>query len=362
MADDLIVTETLRADIVFAPGGVDAILDHLERDVRSVTTDISTKTGRAAITSLAHKVARSKTALDELGKNLVADWKARSAAVDADRRRVRERLDDLRDEVRQPLTDWESAEKARVSEHEHKLMLIEQMARFNVVEPLAADVANRIKDIIALPPREWHEFSKRAADTTAQVRASLQASHDTAIRREAERAELARLQKEALERGQRERDERLQREAAEKARAAAEAEARDAARAAHEKAERERAQVEREATEAKAAAGRAEERARQAEEQAKRDTASERDRVIAAEKKAEQAIEAAVEAERARAAAVKRTEKAKIERREADQRHRGRIDGEALEALLKLGITPDLGKTIVAAIAAGNVPHVRVTY
>ena len=77
---DLVALRVLTPAVVFVPGGVDKIIGQIEAEVRAVKTDISTKAGREAIGSLAYKVARSKTALDDMGKALAADWKARAAA------------------------------------------------------------------------------------------------------------------------------------------------------------------------------------------------------------------------------------------------------------------------------------------
>lgn len=51
-------------------GGIDPIIARIEAEVRSHVPDVTTKRGRDAIASLAYKVARSKTTLDEAGKSL----------------------------------------------------------------------------------------------------------------------------------------------------------------------------------------------------------------------------------------------------------------------------------------------------
>ena len=50
--------------------------------------DVTTKKGRDAIASIAHKVARSKTALDNIGKELVAELKDVPKKIDAERKRI----------------------------------------------------------------------------------------------------------------------------------------------------------------------------------------------------------------------------------------------------------------------------------
>lgn len=60
----------------------DAVLLQIEKQARAIVPDVSTATGRKAIASVAAKVARSKTALDEMGKNLTADLRQKVNAVD----------------------------------------------------------------------------------------------------------------------------------------------------------------------------------------------------------------------------------------------------------------------------------------
>ena len=110
---DLAIATAITPAIFANPQSVDQVLAELERSVEAAkaTRDISTIEGRAAIASLAYKIARTKTGLDDMGKEVVADWKAKASMVDAERRRIRERCDALKDDFRQPLTEWEEAEK-----------------------------------------------------------------------------------------------------------------------------------------------------------------------------------------------------------------------------------------------------------
>src|ERR1700676_4896268 len=99
----IIDTDALTPATVFAPGGVEGILSKIETEVRAIDRDISTPDGRENVKSLAYKVARSKTALDEMGKELVSGIKTQAATIDAERRTIRDRLDALKEEVRGPL-------------------------------------------------------------------------------------------------------------------------------------------------------------------------------------------------------------------------------------------------------------------
>lgn len=97
------------------------ILGKLAAKVQAHKPDISTAKGRDAIRSLSAEVASSKVTLVKLGKSLTEDWRAKTKAVNAECNMIEERMDALKEQVRKPLTDFENAEKARVSGHERAL-------------------------------------------------------------------------------------------------------------------------------------------------------------------------------------------------------------------------------------------------
>ena len=336
-AKDLVAIKVLTPEIVFAPGGVDEILGKIENEVRSFKGDISTLGGRNAIASMAYKVARSKTALDDMGKQLVSDWKAKASAVDAERRTIRERLDTLKDEVRKPLTDWENADRLRVLAHQAALAEIENATAGWQTRPSADDIAQRIVWLSELPARDWQEFSSRAAEALSVMLRTLKERHAEAVTYEAEQVELARLRAENVVREQKERDERIAAEAAERARVAAENKA---------KAERER--IERDAAEKVESANAAAERAELLRKQ-------EAERAVIRQRQA-------IEEERARVAQEKAAETAATAKREADKRHKGRINSAAVADLVKAGLTEEQAKSVVIAIASGKVANVRISY
>lgn len=339
-----IVLDTLTPAAVFAPGGVDDILAKIEREVRGVHTDISTKAGRDAIASTAYKVARSKTALDDMGKSLVSEWKENSKKVDAERKKLRDRLDALKDEVRQPLTDWENAETARVESHEAEIARIEALAGFDEQEPSAETVRARLAEYNAMPTRDWQEFAKRAALAIDETGRRLNHVLALAERREAERAELERLRREQAERARRDREARIAAEAAERARAEAEAAAKRKAEEVAKQAEAQQRRVEQEKAEAEARALRAEQEAKAAAEWAER------------EKKA------AVEAERKRFADEQAREEADAARREANKRHCAEINNAVLAGLVGCGVPSEVGKVVIASIVRGEIPHLKISY
>lgn len=339
----LVTIETLTPAVVFAPGGVDSIISKLEADVRAVKTDISTEAGRKAVASLAYKVARSKTALDDMGKDLVADLKAQTGKIDAERRIIRDRLDSLRDEVRKPLDDFEQAEKSRVDAHETAVAAIMQLANL-WPEADSTAIKQRLEAIGGLTQRDWQEFSTRSTAAADEVRKVLATALGQAEKREAEAAELARLRTEQAAREQKEREERIATEAAERARLAAEAKAKRDADEATAKAAAEQRRVETEKAEAVARADRAERDAKAAAEKAERDR------------------NAAVEAEQRRHEEVARKTAADAAAREADTKHRAKVNNAAVAAFVEGGIPEDVAKLAVTLIAKKQIPSVSITY
>lgn len=343
---ELAVMKVLTPAVVFAPGGVDTILNKIETEVRTFKPDISTPVGRQAVASLAYKVARSKTALDEMGKTLVSEWKAKANAVDAERRTIRERLDNLKDEVRKPLTDWENADKARIEAHEKALDEIAALLIFDA-PPTAAAIKERIDAFEARPVRQWEEFLQRATETSNTVGRKLQEMYAAGVKREEEIAELERLRREKEERERREREEKIAAEAADRARRETEEKAAREAKEAADRASAEQRRVEQEREAAEARAAKAEADRKAAEERAAREKAE------------------AVEAERRRAAAAKLAEEEAARKREANTKHKAKINGAARDALATHadgGLTLEQATSIVVAIATGKIPHVTISY
>ncbi|WP_342711541.1 hypothetical protein AAFG13_06770 [Bradyrhizobium sp. B124] len=338
------VVPAITAAELFGTGRVDAILTAIETQVRGEIIDISTEAGRKAAKSLAYKVARSKTILDEIGKEHVADIKAKSAAIDKERKTLRDRLDLLNEEVRKPVTDWEEAEANRVSAHEGAIVAVIEAARQAAGKP--ASLIRELVDIVAgYGRRDWQEFGERGTAAVVEALKTLSEALTTAETIERERAELEALRAEA---------EALRAEKA--AREEAEAQAkRD--REAAERAKRDRIEAE------------AREKARA--EQAKRDQEAAVARVREEEqKRAAEAIERARKAERERieqeardAAAKKAAEEAAEQKRQANKRHRQKVQAEICNAItMECGLTEEQLSFLWKALDAGRIPHVSVNY
>lgn len=350
--------------------GIEAALERIATEARAQTVDISTKAGREACASLAYKVARSKTLIDDTGKKLGEDARKKIEAINADRKKAREFLDGLRDEVRKPLTDWEQADVQRITLHESKLRGIVDSGRFaadnwaNLSPEQLSDLRQR-RDEMLSDLYNWEEFSLRAKHETSVVAATITNALERRQKHDTEQAELSRLRKEEEDRKKRARDEAIARQAAETARLEAERQAALAAKL----------ESERVANEARLADEVAAEKIRKAREQAE---VSEQQRIaseltykraaekaesdrIAAQKKADEDQRLAVEAEGRRiAAAVKATDAAA--QREADLKHRAKINKAAMQALVSIGLTELVAQSVIVAICIGNIPNLKVVY
>ena len=329
---DLVVIEKKNAMAVFTNNDqLDPLIELIEKEARSLVPDVTTKKGRDAIASMAHKVARSKTYIDNAGKDLVAERKALPKQIDESRRVVRERLDALKDEVRRPLTEWE-AEQERIKAEE----------AMNAMHAEALEMNIKFDQELAAKFEADHEMALLMDKDIDRERADKAA--------EAERQRIARE-----EEIKRQAEEKAKREAEEKHRAEMEASARREAeeRAAKERAERERIEAQQRA---------------------------ERDR-IAAEQKAEADKKAAVEAERRKAheeadrirrEAEQREqsrlaeEKRKADeqaRREADVKHRKTVGTDIVKALVaNTSLTREQAIEVLTAVKDGRIPHTGISY
>lgn len=131
--NQLVVIEKAKSREVFkTPGAIQAIIDEVKKKALLEAPDISTAKGRQAIASAAYKVAQTKTYIDKVGKEITDELKALPKIVDENRRIAREQLDQLKEEIRKPLTEWESEQEkieAEKKASEEAAKLAEQIER-----------------------------------------------------------------------------------------------------------------------------------------------------------------------------------------------------------------------------------------
>ena len=349
---DLIEIPKANALEVFsADKGLAPYMAKIRAEIDAFVPDVSTKRGRDAIASIAHKVARSKTALDGVGKDLVAELKELPKKIDASRKQMRDTLDAWKDEVRAPLTAWEQAEEGRQQRHQQGI----EWFRLRADENRSLDAAELRASIAEVQARavdaSWEEFEAEAHRVKARALDALTQALVAREKYDAEQAELAELRRKQAEQDQKDRDARIAQEAADKAKSEAE-----------EKASAEKAAAERRELELKLQAEQAEKAAAQAKaDKIAAEQRAEQERLAAIERE-KQAVEAARQAEIKRQADAKAAEEAETARREADKAHKGHVNRAAMEAFIAGGMPEECAKQAVTLIAKRAIPAVTITY
>jgi colicin import membrane protein len=322
MKNEITTIENLNALVpstIFKLGGIQPILDAIEKEVSQEVPDTSTAKGRDAIRSNASKVSKSKTLLDGMGKALADDLNAKLKPINAERKLARDTLDSLRDKTREPLTQYEAAEQAKEVAKAKKL----ETERLAIVKEIDHEFALMIDE----------KFDRDLADLKAKA--------------EAERVELEAKQLKELEA----RNKQI---------------AEDAAKAERDKhaqalidAEYEKQKAKREALQQKEEALAAVEAERVRTDKAEKDAAQ---RLIdqAAQAKIDQ--QNAIDDEKAKYEAQKVAEKAEADKRESNKQHCKKLNNEAVKCFEDGGLSHDDAVLSVRLIAANRVSHIQINY
>jgi len=190
MTNELIKIEDLNPLEIFKSGGLDPILKTISESAKSIVPDIETDKGRKELKSMAYAISRTKTTIDDVGKELVSGWKDQAKKVDAERKKSRDFLDTLKEEIREPLTTWEN----RVKKHEENIEIIRSYLTFDF-EPSAEQLQERIESAKNTNNREWEEFAEQAKAVYEMVVEDLEERLNNRIKHESEQAELEELRK-----------------------------------------------------------------------------------------------------------------------------------------------------------------------
>ncbi|GAL43017.1 coiled-coil domain-containing protein [Citrobacter werkmanii] len=314
---------------IYVENGLEKFLEQIRESVNEVP-DLSTAKGRARIASLAAQVSRSKTAVEKPGRDYLRHLKEAVKPAEAELRRFVSACDEMRDEVRRPLTEWE-AEQERIKAEE----------AMNAMHVEALEMNIKFDQELAAKFEADHEMALLMNDAFDREVAEKKA--------EAERQRIAHeeeLKRQAEEKAKREAEEKIELERAESARREAELKFKA------EQAERDRIATDQKAeAEKKEAADRAEREKQEAIAAEQRKAQEEADRI----KRESEAKEAARLAEEKRIAD-------EAAARAADVEHRRAINAAAVQSLIDQGIPEDWAKACVVAIARGKVPATTINY
>ena len=250
--EDYSVTVTHKENLLsfFRNGAnLDGLYNVVETKARALVADVTTKEGVSQIKSTARQIASIKKRVDDLGKDIVAELKDLPKHIDANRKKWREDMEALQEEIRRPVTEIEEreAEIDRIKTVHQKLISADSATIRQNIEAVKA---------IALTAEKWKESLEKATKAVTGEIAALETMLKAAEKREAEARELEELRRKQEEAERIIREQKIREEAERKAREEAEA------RAAAEKArlEREKEEAERKAAEAERAAQEARER------------------------------------------------------------------------------------------------------
>ncbi|GAA4493635.1 hypothetical protein [Pseudaeromonas paramecii] len=343
----LAVIEPANALALFSDRtGLDSLLTDIRQQATSLVPDLTTAKGRKEIASIAHAVARTKTYLDGIGKELTDQYKEIPKRIDGTRKELRDTLDALRDEVREPLNRWEAEQKAREEALAARLARIDELGNLPTQSPHPGPTVEQLTSYLT-------ELEQTAIDSTWEDKAAMAAvARDAAIVKvkqaltarqqyDEQQAELERLRAEQAKRDQEERDRRIAEEAAQ-----AEAQRQEQARLDAQRREQEALARE---EQARQAAELAEQRRQEAEANAQR--------------QAQEAAARAAEQERQRIEAEQQAKAQAEAARAADVEHRRQVNQQAVASLtFACALSPEQARDVISAIAKGLITGVHINY
>jgi len=164
------------------------LISKIEDSCRAEHLSVETRDGRERVKSLAYKITRSKTAIDEVGRGLTDEARKLTERVNGVRKAMTTRMDALRDEIRAPLTAWEEAEDKRKQAIKDRIN-----ASFGHRALPASSAALRAiqNDVVQIELDDsWAEFIAEATKAKDAFLRNLAGKIQEAERTEAQQAEL----------------------------------------------------------------------------------------------------------------------------------------------------------------------------
>jgi hypothetical protein len=186
---------------------------------RGLVADPTTKEGSIQIKTMAKKISTLKNLIEEKGKEIAAELKAKPKLIDATRKEVKDTLDKLKEDVLKPIVDIEKRQEQiiEIDNMPAQAMMYDSVGIEGQIEKLA-DLREKGADY-------WQESFEDASKSISDSMRQLNEFLLSARKREAEQKELEELraQKEASQKIIQEQElAKAREEAAEKARKEAE--------------------------------------------------------------------------------------------------------------------------------------------
>lgn len=285
--------------------------------------------GNKEARSHVYKLRQTKAAIDKARKAEKEDVLLRGRLIDSEAKEIISEIEVMIDVHQKPLDEIEQREQTRIDVLKQR---IATLAVPSILPENSSELKKVIKSIQSIIiDNSFSEFVAEAGITKDDSIKTLNTYLESALKREAQEAELNKLRIEAESKAREEREEAIRKEAAEKA-----------TREAETKASVERERQYRQELELKLATEKAQREKVEAEQKAAHAVEEERKRVAE-----EQAALAAEEA-----------------KREANKKHKEKIHNEIIKALNHggSGLAIHICEQVIETIKSGKVPHVRITY
>lgn len=191
---ELVNVEGMLPATVFTAENINEFIARVEKEKKAwKAPDATTPAGRAAIVKFANRFTKTKTAVDDMGKDYVAILKDEPKRIDALRKLFRDTMDAWHAEIRKPVTDIEEADKVRKAAHEKHLTDIGAQITFPAGQPASAEVQRRIDFVNVFQQRAWEEFDELYQTTYKTVMEHLKSTLEASKTAENNAAELAKL-------------------------------------------------------------------------------------------------------------------------------------------------------------------------
>ncbi len=205
MANDLIVIdEGKNLTSLYTEKSIDKTLEEIKVFARSVVAgDVKTKAGAAGVRTMAARVRSTKVAMEKAGEELTDAIKKRAKdeldQIKPQIEKIGTELTALAEEIRKPLTEWETSEKTRTDKHEADLAVIANCLMIPA-GMTSEQMQARIDGLEVLSGKEWEEYQEKAFALIAEKVPELKKHRETLKASEVMAAENARLKKEADDR------------------------------------------------------------------------------------------------------------------------------------------------------------------
>ena len=319
----LIVTEkAIIQDLLKTEDGLMPIVKQVEALVLGHEADLTTKKGRDKTVSFAAKVAKAKVLMEGHGKELVEPLKAQTKVIDANRKAMKEAMDELRDKARSPVTKWEIAEVKRLKEIQGRIESIRSLKLTGKHSSVELDDTIKQLERLEITEEAYEEYTESTKAEVTEIIQHLRTARDERAEAEKEQARLE-AEKAKLE--------------AEKKAALEEQKARDEAAEKERQAEQKKLDEDRKRLEA--------EKKALADEKAK--LKAEQDKAEAEKRRKATEAEIAAKAKEKKASHVKREEE---------------VHDEIKSTLAEFIANEDEVYDVLEAIKAGEIPHISITY